>query len=106
MATYCYRCKDCGATLTGTDRALNDGAVHCETPIVRDYRAEGVQLGAGTRPSREMSLEERARLFLPTTDDFKGPDDPDGTKGLRAWRDEHEPTTVDPIGNSLPKSIL
>lgn len=38
-----------------------------------------------------MSHEEAARLFLPTTEDFKSPEDPDGTKGLRKWREEHAP---------------
>lgn len=52
MTTYCYRCPDCGTALTGTDRDLNDGAIHCEQPIKRDYRAEAVGVGQGVVVSR------------------------------------------------------
>jgi hypothetical protein len=32
-----------------------------------------------------------ASLFLPTTEDYKSPVDPDGTKGLRQWNEDHSP---------------
>lgn len=91
MATYCFKCRDCGAALTGTDRALNDGAVHCTTPIVRDYRAEAVGIGAGVRVSRTGTQADQARGILPDNGDFAGPGDPDGTKGMKAWHEQFEP---------------
>lgn len=91
MTVYCYRCPDCGAALTGTDRELNVGAIHCETPIKRDYRAEGVGIGGGVRVSRDGTLRDQAELFLPTNKELAGPGDPDGTKGMRTWREEHSP---------------
>lgn len=94
MRSYCFRCPGCGVRFEDHDPDLVRSCPACGGgPVVRDYRAEGFSLGSGTRSfdTRAMSHEEVARLFLPTTDDFKGPDDPDGTKGLRKWREEHAP---------------
>lgn len=96
MITYCYRCKDCGQALTGTDRELNDGAVHCVTPIIRDYRAEAVGLGHGVKVSRDGTLADQKRLFLPDNDEFKGPGDPDGKKGMREWHENFAPKADNP----------
>ena len=108
--TYCFRCRTCGARYEGrtpgTAGELDAACRYCAGPIVRDYRAEAVGIGSGVRVSRDQfgGLEARAAAFLPTPDDFKGPGDPDGMKGLRSWRDEHEPTKGDVIGNMLPKT--
>lgn len=59
--------------------------------MVRDWKAEGVGVGSGVRVSRDGTLRDQARLFLPDNDEFKGPGDPDGTKGMREWRETHSP---------------
>jgi hypothetical protein len=79
--------------LTGTDRDLNEGAIHCSSPIVRDYRAEGVGFAvAALTHEREFGLRSHKDQFLPTAADYAGPSDPDGQKGLRAWRESVQPT--------------
>lgn len=106
--TYCFRCLACDYRLETSVRLPEPTHSHptFDARMVRDYRAEGVGIGAGVRISRDEfgGLEARAAAFLPTPDDFKGPGDEDGMKGLRAWRDEHEPTKGDVIGNMLPKT--
>jgi len=37
-------------------------------------------------------------MFLPTAKEMAGPGDPDGSKGLRTWADEHDPKP----GNKKP----
>lgn len=66
--------------------------------MLRDYKAEGVGIGSGVRVSRDGLVSDQARLFLPTNDDFKGPGDPDGTKGMAQWRESHAPRP----GNKKP----
>jgi hypothetical protein len=92
---FVFKCKVCGARAEVPSR---DAPICCEAQMVRDYRAEGVGLGSGVRASREPNIHEQAALFLPTNDDFKGPGDPDGTKGMRAWREAHGPRE----GNKKP----
>lgn len=111
MATYCFKCPRCSERLETNRRepepvCINNTHLSGET-MVRDYSSEGVQLGAGTRPSRtDDALARKQRLILPDAEEFKAPDDPDGTKGLREWRDNFQPgpDTPDVVGNSLPKS--
>jgi hypothetical protein len=80
---------------THEDRGVNGEPCTCgEGAIVRDYRAEnvgvvGLELMKAEREAG--SKEAYDRLFLPHNDDFKGPGDPDGTIGMRAWRDNHQP---------------
>jgi hypothetical protein len=55
----------------------------------RNYKAEGM-----TANMRELRREREginAALVLPTAADYKGPTDPDGTKGLRQWNEDHSP---------------
>lgn len=95
MATYCFKCRTCGAQFTGLTPGdageLNLPCASCGGPIARDYKAEGVGIGAGVRVSRDGTASEMRDLFLPTNDDLKGPGDPDGTKGMREWRENHQP---------------
>lgn len=92
--TYCFRCANGHRfELSTRDPA---GCYECGEPLARDYRAEAVGVGSGVRVSRDGTLRDQARLFLPTNDEFKGPGDPDGTKGMRAWHDRFEPRADNP----------
>lgn len=94
MTVYCFTCPSCGVTWTHPERGIaGDQCVCGNGRIRRDYRAENVGVAVQQlKMEREAgSKEAYDRLFLPTNDDFKGPGDPDGTKGMRAWRDEHQP---------------
>lgn len=91
--TYCYRCPDCGfAYESQTHIPSSNLPVHCDFPVVRDWKREGVGIGSGVRESkREMTTSGYRDLFLPTAADMAGPDDPDGQKGLREWAETHGP---------------
>lgn len=88
---FCFKCLRCGLRWEQTDR-FADFCWQCGSfEVHRDYKAEGVGIGPGVRVSRDGTMLDQARLFLPDNDDFKGPGDPDGTKGARKWLDEHQP---------------
>lgn len=87
---YCFTCRDCGFQCELNSREV-PGCYQCGGDLLRDWRREAVGVGAGVRVSRDGTDHERARLFLPSNDEFKGPDDPDGTKGMREWHDTHQP---------------
>jgi hypothetical protein len=102
MAVYCFKCKMCGARATSLQ--VPEGAVWrcCDTPyIIRDYQAEAVGHSIGNlRAEREQgSKAAYDRLFLPSNKDFAGPGDPDGKKGMRDWRNTHQPKA----GNKAPR---
>jgi hypothetical protein len=62
--------------------------------MIRAYAAEKAGFVGlhDLKISREAGgLTNHAKLMLPTNDDFKGPEDPDGKKGMREWREEHPP---------------
>jgi hypothetical protein len=92
MATYCFKCRTCGAT--GLSFHSDFWPVLCtHDDTARDYRAEsvGVQV-AGLKFEREAGGAKAVRdKFLPTAKDYVGPGDPDGGKGLREWADTHDP---------------
>lgn len=71
----------------------------------RDYSSEGVGIGAGVRVSRTGTVADQARLVLPTNADFKGPSDPEGTKGMREWHDTHVPAASSQRGIQVPGHI-
>jgi hypothetical protein len=101
MATYCYRCPDCGAQTTSPHRSMSVYVCYCGGAWKRDYRAENVGVSvADLKAARNGTggLEEVSRLMLPTNKDFIEPGDPDGTKGMRQWRDDHQPKA----GNNNP----
>lgn len=98
MPEFCFKCRACGNR--GAFGYYPTEPVYCgghsgpmtDFPMVRDYRAEAVGINTGNlRALREHGLAERLAKTLPTNVDFAGPGDPDGKKGMRAWRDEHEP---------------
>lgn len=77
-------------------QSTNDNFLYCAVGhervlYIRDYRAESFGVGVGVRVSRDGTVRDQARLFLPGNDEFKGPDDPDGTKGAREWLESHQP---------------
>jgi len=93
LATYCFRCRNCGAVTTASTQSMGQYVCYCGSSWVRDYRAENVGVAV------QMLKDEREaggragydNLFLPNNDDFKGKGDPDGTKGMRNWRETHQP---------------
>lgn len=98
MATYCYTCKGCGCL--ATTQAYSNVPT-CHGPMVRDYKSEAVGVAVvGLQREREAGGKEGLkRLFLPHNDDFKGPGDPDGLKGMREWRENNQPAS----GNKRPE---
>ena len=101
MATYAYLCPGCGGSYWAHAPARQGPPVEvlCTNPnhgrtvvaMRRDYAAENVGIGSGVRVSRNGTNKDIDRLFMPNNDEFKGPGDPDGTKGMRAWRENHIP---------------
>lgn len=74
---------------------------HCNAPdVIRDYRAESAApLIANLARERTRGGDAYWRdQFLPTAAELAGPGDPDGSKGIRKWNDEHDPRE----GNSKP----
>jgi len=98
MATYLYVCKTCGESFSSSTRDLES---HCtEGDARRDYRGEAVGFAtASLRKENDFSV--RAPQFLPMAKDFESPSDPDGQKGLRAWRDSVHPAE----GNKRPYNV-
>lgn len=105
MPTYCWKCPTCGQRFTTQRLGLNeDTHPGCEAPIVRDYRAEGASFNEATlRRTRDGNRAYRD-MFLPTAKDFESPSDPDGSKGIRKWNDEHTPHS-DASGTPLRPEI-
>ena len=103
--TYCFKCPECGArqetrAYDTVPWCLFDHGQAGAGPMARDYRTEAAA-PATLQLKREREAGGRSAirdLFLPTTEDFKGPSDPDGEKGLRAWADETKPKD----GNTKP----
>jgi hypothetical protein len=95
MATFCYKCKSCGTrfngTTPGTAGEMDLPCVVCGGAITRDYKAEGVGVNVAMLRDTRDGTSAYDRVFLPDNKDFAGPKDPDGTKGMREWRDTHQP---------------
>jgi hypothetical protein len=91
---FCFKCTDCGATFESQAR---DVPAHFAThKVIRDYRAESVGLGSGVKVSRDGTVADQKKLFLPDNDEFKGPGDPDGKKGMRDWHERFAPRADNP----------
>jgi len=89
--TYLYACEN-----RHRFESQEHGLMVCPEPgcgrgLYRRYRDEGVGLGSGVKVSRDGTARDMGELFLPDNSEFAGPDDPDGTKGLREWHDTHQP---------------
>lgn len=100
MARFVFVCPEDGFRLETPER--DPAPVHqhpnYDCAMRRDWKAEGVGVGSGVRVSRDGTLLDQAHLFLPDNNEFKGPGDPDGTKGMRAWHERHAPAE----GNKNP----
>lgn len=101
MANYCYRCTNCGATITLHLRDLvMCGECH-EPAMVRDYRAENVGMTGLVQLKKEReggSARDTRDLFLPTAEELATPEDPSGQKALQDWNERHAPAE----GNKTP----
>ena len=98
--TYVFRCDVCGERAEQSAREPVPWCIHRELAIVRpiepmrrDYRAENVAPQVvQLKREREAGGSSAVRdLFLPKAKDFESPSDPDGSKGIRQWNDEHGP---------------
>ena len=100
MATYVFKCPQCGHW---NETAFRDPAPGCasdlhqdEVLMVRDYRAEGVgfAISSLTRERTEGTNRELRDVFLETAEEAATPEDPDGSKYIRQWNETHEPKEV------------
>jgi len=91
LATYVFRCPECSTSYEVASRSV-PGCYTCGAELKRDYRAEAVGIAIGQlKAEREHSKEERMATMLPTNEGLAGPGDPDGTKGIRKWREQFSP---------------
>lgn len=90
MAQYTFACPECGKyECVEAPVATGPRAPVCHGPMKRNYRADGIRSNLrDLKREREGFTKE---LFLPTAEDYKSPGDPDGTKGLRQWDEDHSP---------------
>lgn len=116
MARYIFACRSCGAWTEGIEpdpMAVDHiacGACGAQRGWKRDYRAEGVVANtAGLARERDGKDNTWFRdNFLPTAKDYAGPSDPDGSKGLQKWNDEHGPRDDNhkPVRPEVPKRVF
>jgi hypothetical protein len=78
--------------------------------LYRDYRAENVSMATvQLQRERERGGSSAVRdLFLPTAKELAGPGDPDGSKAIRDWNDNHEPRAGNkrPMRPESPKQVF
>lgn len=108
MATYVFSCRDCGASFELSMSSIGEQpCAACGKPTLRrDYRAEnvGFSIAAIRGGGATTTNAEMRDLFLPKAEEFAGPDDPDGSKGLDKWNESHEPaeSNTNPIRPERP----
>lgn len=95
---YCFICPECGYRVESTVRDPAPGCLSHDVFMRRDYQTERAGIGSGVRVSRDGTNRDQADIFLPTARELASPDDPDGSKGIKKWNDEHDPKP----GNSAP----
>ena len=90
---YAYKCPAGHITETVVPMGRNLPAIdcYCGDHAVRCYRCENKNLGGIVEMKKERDPGYDPTLFLPTKKDFKGPNDPDGEKGMNAWMERHRP---------------
>jgi hypothetical protein len=114
MATFCFKCDGahdaaCRTTvelLVPDASAMNKGRPH---HFVRDWQRENVGFQTlQLKRERETGGSSAVRdLFLPKAADYAGPGDPDGSKGIRQWNDEHAPSSSNkrPLRPESPRKV-
>jgi len=102
--TYVFTCPECGRYVETSVREPSPSCA-CKkmahpTEMARNYRAEAASPQvANLKREREAGGRSAVRdMFLPTAKDYESPSDPDGSKGIRKWADEHAPAD----GNKRP----
>ena len=92
MATYSWRCQesDCREITHGSITVGPVAPICHDQPMLRDYRADRLQLSIHDL-HQSNRVGHNAAHFLPDAEYYKSPTDPDGTKGLRKWNEEHIP---------------
>jgi len=94
MALFLFKCRLCPTRSETTNREadIECSNGHTPSPMVRNWRGESVGVSVGNlRNERNEGKDGLKRMFLPHNDDFKGPGDPDGTRGMAEWRETHQP---------------
>jgi len=111
--TYCFTCRECGYRVESNVREpvpTCSRALHGSVVMQRDYRAENAAPQTfGLKREREAGGRRAMRdAILPTVEDFKSPEDPDGEKGLRAWADETKPKegNKNPLWPDMKKKVF
>ncbi len=108
-ALYVYRCS-AGHPFESYIHGATQCPMHFGTEVTRNYQAENVtpNVAALQREREGRDTEWFKQNFLPTADDYKSPDDPDGSKGLRQWNDEHAPRdgNKNPARPDMPKAVF
>ena len=104
--TYLFTCRLCGYVVETNVREPVPWCKHpggpraAIEPMSRDYRAEAASPQvANLKREREAGGPSAVRdMFLPTAKEYESPSDPDGSKGIRKWAEEHQPAD----GNKRP----
>lgn len=103
MAVYLFKCS-AGHSFESPFNTTTMCPSHFKTEVNRDWRAEAVGIGSGVRVSRTGTDTYQRDLFLPSAADYKGPDDPDGSKGIKKWAEEHQPKEGKALYPDIPRS--
>lgn len=91
---YAYRCPNghvSEASFPMGEASDGLGCLHCGAHATRCYSCEKKHLNGMVEMKKERDPGYDPTLFLPTKKDFKGPNDPDGEKGMNAWMERHRP---------------
>lgn len=108
MATYLFKCRNCGTPFTANTREP-DIPFCCDEPALRrDYRAESVGFSVAVlkRERNHGSDSDLRDMFLETAEEAATPDDPDGSKAIAEWNERHEPRDVSESKALRPKMPL
>lgn len=109
-AVYLFRCRLCENRTSSFEQTTGACGRCGMDSMIRDYRAEGVAPAIANlrRENGGQDLNWFKQNFLPTASEFAGPGDPDGSKGLTKWNDEHGPKDSNkaPARPEVPKRVF